>query len=82
MHLRGLADATAAYPQEESALADAVTYADQTTGPDGQAMSVAERVADMLRRHGPQSPNARAHPRRTPYLQSVAERVQGRISLT
>jgi hypothetical protein len=39
-------------------VADALTYADQTTGPDGHQMDVADRLAEMLRRHGPDSPNA------------------------
>jgi hypothetical protein len=39
-------------------VAEALTYADQTTGPDGHQMDVADRLAEMLRRHGPDSPNA------------------------
>jgi hypothetical protein len=53
------------------ALADAVTYADQTTGPDGRAVDIEPRMADMLRRHGPDSPNARCHQVRAPALRSA-----------
>jgi putative nucleotidyltransferase with HDIG domain len=75
--VRGLS--LADFPHEESPLADALTYADQTIGPDGRSMSVPERIADMLARHGPDSPNAVAHPRRGPYLLAVADRVTSRL---
>jgi hypothetical protein len=75
--VRGLS--LAEFPQEVSPLADALTYADQTTGPDGRPMTVPERVADMLKRHGPHSPNARAQPQRGPYLLAVAGRVEARL---
>src|SRR6185436_16506541 len=47
---------------ELSPVSDALTYADQTTGPTGESMTMAARMADMLRRHGPDSANARVHP--------------------
>lgn len=78
----GHAAELAAYRVEKSALSDALTYADQTTAPDGHPMSVAERSADMLRRHGPTSPNARVHDRRGPYLLAVADRVEHRLART
>ena len=60
-------------------LSDALTIADQTAGPDGRPMTVEERMADMLDRHGPDSPNARAHPERRPYLLGAAQRVLFRL---
>jgi hypothetical protein len=75
--VRGLS--LAEFPHEISPLADALTYADQTIGPDGRSMSVSDRIADMLERHGPDSPNSRAHSRRGPYLLAVADRVQHRM---
>jgi len=75
--VRGLS--LAEFVREVSPLADALTYADQTIGPDGQPMTVPQRIADMLSRHGPDSPNARAHPERGPYLLAVADRVQRRL---
>ena len=63
-------------------LADALTYADQTTGPDGQAMTVEGRLADMLRRHGPESPNARAHARRAPAIRAAVRRTEQRLGYT
>lgn len=42
-------------------------------------MTVDERVRDMLLRHGPDSPNARAHRWREPYLFDAAGRVCARL---
>ena len=44
-------------------------------------MELDVRIADVLERHGPDSPNARAHPRRGPYLVQVQNRVLARLSL-
>lgn len=76
---RGLAEELRRYDEERSPLADALTYADQTVGPGGVRMRFEDRVDDMLRRHGPDSPNARVHVRRGPYLVAVAERVRERL---
>jgi HD domain len=67
------------YPFSQNALSDALTVADQTTGPRGQAMTVDERMSDMLKRHGPESPNALAHPQREPYIRAAATRVAERL---
>lgn len=80
--VRGLGDAMAAFPYEHSSLADALTYADQTVGPHGVRVALDERLRDMLRRHGPDSPNARAHHLRGPFLRSVADRVERRLRQT
>jgi hypothetical protein len=40
-----------AYPREVTALSDALTYADQTTGPDGHRISLDERLSEALERH-------------------------------
>jgi hypothetical protein len=60
-------------------LPDALTYADQTTGPAGEPMAVEDRLADMLHRHGPDSPNARAHARRAPVIRAAVERTHMRL---
>jgi hypothetical protein len=75
---RGLS--LAEFDREASPLADALTYADQTVGPDGRTMAVPDRIADMLSRHGSDSPNARANARRGPFLLAVAGRVQDRLA--
>jgi putative nucleotidyltransferase with HDIG domain len=78
--VRNLREAMDAYPREESPLADALTYADQTVGPGGRPMPVEKRISDMLRRHGPQSPNAAAHRLRGPHLLALAHRVECRLA--
>jgi hypothetical protein len=79
--VRGLAGRLSAFPREHGAVADALTYADQTVGPNGRAMDVEERIEDMLRRHGPHSPNAAAHPRRAPLIRAAVQRVEQTFSL-
>lgn len=66
----------------EGPLADALTYADQTTGPHGQLMNVDDRLTEMLTRHGADSPNARCHPRRAPALRAAVHRTQQRLGVT
>ena len=61
-------------------MADALTYADQTTGPYGRAMSIEKRMREMLARHGPDSANARVHHVRRPYLTAVAQPVRQRLA--
>ena len=76
----GLADQLGRFIHEESAVSDALTYADQTTGPGGQPVTLAERMAEMLARHGSSSTQARIHSDREPYLLAVASRVEQRLS--
>jgi len=78
--VRGLADDLARFPDERSLVSDALAYADQTVGPDGRAMRLEERWADMLRRHGQNSPNAVAHPRRAPLLRAAVHRIEQRLA--
>ncbi|GAA3391133.1 HD domain-containing protein [Cryptosporangium minutisporangium] len=73
---RGLAAQMAEYPVEVSPVSDALTYADQTVGPYGRSFTVEQRIAEVLRRHGAGSPQARAHRARAPYLLGVASRVE------
>lgn len=80
--VRGLADPMGCFPAARYArgpVADALTFADQTTGPDGEAMDVEDRLADMLRRHGPDSPNARAHAQRAPAIRAAVHRTEQRL---
>jgi hypothetical protein len=78
--VRGLADDLAPFTREQSAVADALTYADQTVGPNGRVMDFEQRLRDRLHRHGPDSPNAAAHPRRAPLLYAAAQRVEKRLA--
>lgn len=78
--VRGLSTSLARYEFQESPVTDALTYADQTAGPDGQHILLSDRIADVLRRHGPDSPNAEAIGRRGPYLYAAAARVEQRLA--
>lgn len=68
------------YSFVEGPVTDALTAADQTIGPDGSAVRVEERMAEMLRRHGPDSPQAKAHGQRAPYLKAAVARVEARLA--
>lgn len=77
-----LVGALAAYPDEHSPVSDALTYADQSTGPVGQPLPIRVRMAEMLARHGAGSAQARVHHLRGPYLLAIAERVEARLAST
>jgi putative nucleotidyltransferase with HDIG domain len=76
----GLHDEVSAYPREESAVADALTYADQTVGPAGRSMTLDQRLAEMLHRQSPGSPNAAVHHLREPVLRAAVDRVERRLA--
>jgi hypothetical protein len=76
---RGLQAEMAQFAQMPGPTADALTAADQTTGPTGATMTFEHRIRRMLTRHGPHSPNARVHHRRGPELRATVERVATRL---
>jgi putative nucleotidyltransferase with HDIG domain len=78
---RGLREALSRYPDEQSPVSDALTYADQTTGPHGERLPIRQRIAEALARHGADSPQARAHQVREPRLLAAAARVEQRLAL-
>ena len=78
--VRGLSAQLAGFAATDGPVDDALTYADQTVGPDGRTVTFAERVAEMLLRHGPESPNAAAHARREPVLRAAIWRVDERLA--
>lgn len=53
--LRGCAADVAEFPDEKSPLRDALWYCDMVTGPDGQRLTVDDRLAEIRSRYGPQS---------------------------
>ncbi|MEU4667730.1 HD domain-containing protein [Amycolatopsis sp. NPDC023774] len=57
---RGFAADLAGYPDERSALRDALWFCDMRTTPDGRPTDFAERIAGIRVRHGPGSPLVRA----------------------
>ena len=60
-------------------LADALIYCDMTTGPDGQRMTIEQRLADIRARYGPAHPVTRALQRSAPHLTAATNRVARRL---
>lgn len=77
---RGLADAIAAFPEEASAVADALTYCDLTTGPEGATISVATRLGDIEQRYGASSPVTQALEAAGPTLNGAVARTAARLT--
>jgi hypothetical protein len=61
-------------------LADALTYCDMTTGPDGQRLTVDQRLADIRARYGPSHPVTRAIARSAPQLTAATHRVARKLA--
>lgn len=53
--LRGCASDVAEYPDEETPLRDALWYCDMVTGPDGQRLTIDDRLTEIRTRYGPES---------------------------
>jgi hypothetical protein len=77
---RGLVDELAAFPVEEGPVMDALTFADMTTGPAGQPMTLDQRVDEILRRYPPDDPVHRAIVRAQPQLEAAIERTRRRLN--
>jgi hypothetical protein len=58
---------------------DALSFADMTTGPAGQPMTLEERIGDIRHRYPPDDPVHRAIVRARPFLQAVIDRTQDRL---
>lgn len=78
--IRGLDDRLCEFEFVEDPLSDALTVADNTTGPNGTVMTLDERIRDKVKRHGSESPNARANPERDDYIRAAARRVADRLA--
>jgi len=76
----GLSDELRRTRFQEDGVSDALAYAGQRIGPDGSRVPLPQRIAEVLDRHGPDSPNARARSRREPYLCAAAARVEQRLT--
>lgn len=78
---RGLADTLAAeFPAEHSPVADALTFADLTTGPGGAAVTAEERIAEILERYEPGHVVHESISRAAPDLVATVRRVQARLA--
>ncbi|MGC4851050.1 HD domain-containing protein [Micromonospora sp. DT15] len=78
---RGLGAMLAAeFPPEESPTADALWFADMTTGPDGQDFTVDERLAEIRERYGPEDLVTRFWRKAEPALIEAARRTLMRMA--
>jgi HD domain len=78
---RGLADALAReFKPAPRNLADALIYCDMTTGPDGQRMTIEQRLADIRARYGTTELASRALARSAPQLEAATSRVARKLS--
>jgi hypothetical protein len=58
---------------------DALTFADMTTGPAGQLMTLEERIEEVQRRYPPDDPVHRAIVRARSELQAAIDRTRQRL---
>ena len=63
------------FPPPPEDLLDALTYSDMTTGPDGQAMSPEQRIAEIISRYGPGHVVTRVITKSAPSLIAAVSRV-------
>jgi hypothetical protein len=76
---RDLVGELAAFPAEDGPVMDALTFADLTTGPAGQPMTLAQRIEEVQRRYPPDDPVHRAIVRARPELQAAVDRTRQRL---
>jgi putative nucleotidyltransferase with HDIG domain len=76
---RGLTEPLATYVRERGPVADALIYADMTTGPSGETVTVADRIAEILERYLPEHPVHRAIARARGELVASVHRTQPRL---
>lgn len=78
---RGLSDQLAAFPREESATADALWYADLTSGPTGHATTFEARVTEILTRYPPDSVVHESISAARPALAAAVHRTRQRLTV-
>jgi hypothetical protein len=74
-----LAGELAAFPREDSATADALTYSDMTTSPTGQRLTLADRLAEITERYGAEHLVVRCLQRAHDHLAGTVERTEERL---
>lgn len=70
------------YELEVGPLADALVWADMTTGPTGQAVTVEERLTEILRRYAEESPIHRAIEEAAGDITAAVSRVNTRLKVS
>ena len=76
---RALVEELAAFPVEDGLVMDALIFADMTTGPTGQPMTLDQRIEEVRRRYPPDDPVHRAIVRARPLLQVAIDRTLHRL---
>jgi HD domain len=76
---RDLVEELAAFPVEDGPVMDALTFADMTTGPTGQAMTLDQRIEEVQHRYPPDDPVHRAIARARPLLRAAVDRTRQRL---
>jgi HD superfamily phosphodiesterase len=77
---RGLADVLSReFSAADAALSDALTYCDATTTPDGNVVTVYDRLAEIRERYGPESTVTRFTYRAEPCFVSSVSRTTDRL---
>jgi hypothetical protein len=70
----------AEFEQGESPTADALWFADMTTGPSGEDLDVLDRLAEVRRRYGPDDPVSRFWVRAKPTLVQAVRRTEALLA--
>jgi hypothetical protein len=73
---RGLSSELAAFARPPTYLIDRLTFADMTTGPDGEHTDIDSRIDEILSRYDPTDPVFKAITRSAPKLKATVARVQ------
>jgi hypothetical protein len=76
---RDLVEELAAFPVQDGPVMDALTFADMTTGPAGQPMTLDQRIAEVQHRYPSNDPVYRAVVRARPELQAAIDRTRQRL---
>jgi HD superfamily phosphodiesterase len=79
-HERGLGDELARFVNERSPVTDALAYSDLTTGPAGQRVTAAERLAEIEARYGHESIVVRALTKASETLGGTVARTERRLA--
>ena len=75
----GLRSALDEFPDEASAVSDALTYCDLTTGPRGERITAVARLTEIERRYGQDSAVVRALKQAAASLSSMVDRTEQRL---
>ena len=80
--MRGFGNSLKSFPRESSLVADALLYADMTSGPAGQDLSVVARLDEIVSRFGEDHAVGRFVQRARPVILEAAQRVEASTALS